>query len=56
MNLRHLEIFYALATTGSLTGAARPLDISQPVVTIRALPGPGAGPARPGSRAHRRMR
>jgi DNA-binding transcriptional LysR family regulator len=35
MNLHHLRIFYTLATTGSFTGAARRLGISQPAVTIQ---------------------
>ncbi|MBI2467073.1 MAG: LysR family transcriptional regulator [Candidatus Rokubacteria bacterium] len=35
MNLHHLRIFHALATTGSFTGAARRLGISQPAVTIQ---------------------
>jgi molybdenum-dependent DNA-binding transcriptional regulator ModE len=32
-NLHHLRIFHTLATTGSFTGAARRLGISQPAVT-----------------------
>ncbi len=32
MNLHHLRTFHTLATTGSLTGAARRLGISQPAV------------------------
>jgi LysR family transcriptional regulator, low CO2-responsive transcriptional regulator len=35
VNLHHLRIFHALATTGSFTGAARRLGISQPAVTIQ---------------------
>jgi DNA-binding transcriptional LysR family regulator len=35
MNLHHLRIFHTLATTGSFTGAARRLGISQPAVTIQ---------------------
>lgn len=34
-NLHHLRIFHTLATTGSFTGAARRLGISQPAVTIQ---------------------
>jgi DNA-binding transcriptional LysR family regulator len=34
-NPHHLRIFHTLATTGSFTGAARRLGISQPAVTIQ---------------------
>ena len=33
MRLRHVEIFHAVLTTGSLTGAARMLNISQPAAS-----------------------
>lgn len=33
MNLRHLEVFFAVMTAGSVTGAAQKLRISQPSVT-----------------------
>lgn len=33
MNLRHLEVFFAIMTAGSVTGAAQKLRISQPSVT-----------------------
>ena len=33
MNLRHIEIFHAVYTSGSITGAARALNVSQPSVT-----------------------
>jgi DNA-binding transcriptional LysR family regulator len=33
MRLRHIEIFHAVLTTGSLTGAARLLNISQPAAS-----------------------
>jgi aminoethylphosphonate catabolism LysR family transcriptional regulator len=35
MNLHHLRIFHTVAATGSFTGAARRLGISQPAVTIQ---------------------
>ena len=34
MNYRHLEIFYAVMTNGTVTAAARQLGVSQPSVTI----------------------
>jgi DNA-binding transcriptional LysR family regulator len=34
-NLHHVRIFHTLATTGSFTGAARRLGISQPAVAIQ---------------------
>jgi DNA-binding transcriptional LysR family regulator len=33
MNFRHLEVFYAVMTAGTVTGAARQLGVSQPSVT-----------------------
>jgi DNA-binding transcriptional LysR family regulator len=33
MNLRHVEVFRAIMVTGSVTGAARMLNVSQPAVT-----------------------
>jgi len=33
MNLHHLRVFHAVATTGSITAAARALQISQPAVS-----------------------
>ena len=33
MNLRHMEIFHAIMRTGSVTGAARVLNVSQPAVS-----------------------
>ncbi|GAA4343564.1 LysR substrate-binding domain-containing protein [Pigmentiphaga soli] len=33
MNLRHLEVFHAIMQTGSVTGAARFLNVSQPAVS-----------------------
>lgn len=33
MNLRHLEVFHAIMRTGSVTAAARQLNISQPAVS-----------------------
>lgn len=33
MNLRHIEIFHAVYVSGSITGAARMLNVSQPSVT-----------------------
>ncbi|GAC1038683.1 LysR substrate-binding domain-containing protein [Pseudomonas sp. No.117] len=33
MNLRHLEVFHAIMRTGSVTGAARLLNVSQPAVS-----------------------
>lgn len=33
MNLRHIEIFHAVYVAGSVTGAARALNVSQPSVT-----------------------
>lgn len=33
INLRHLEVFYAIMRTGSVTGAARQLNVSQPAVS-----------------------
>ncbi len=33
MNFRHLEVFYAVMTAGTVTGAARLLGVSQPSVT-----------------------
>ncbi|MGH8620217.1 MAG: LysR family transcriptional regulator [Burkholderiales bacterium] len=33
MNLRHLEVFYAIMRTGSVTGAARQLNVSQPAIS-----------------------
>lgn len=33
MRLRHIELFHAVLTTGSLTGAARMLNISQPAAS-----------------------
>ena len=35
MNLRHIEIFHAVYVAGSVTGAARALNVSQPSVTKR---------------------
>lgn len=33
MNLKHLEVFYAIMTTGSVTAAARRLNVTQPAVS-----------------------
>lgn len=33
MNLRQLEVFYAIMQTGTVSGAARSLHVSQPNVT-----------------------
>lgn len=33
MNLRHIEVFHAVYSTGSVSGAARLLNVSQPAVT-----------------------
>ena len=33
MRLRHIELFHAVLTAGSLTGAARMLNISQPAAS-----------------------
>ena len=33
INLRHVEVFHAIMVTGSVTGAARLLNVSQPAVT-----------------------
>jgi len=33
MRLRHIELFHAVLTTGSLTGAADLLNISQPAAS-----------------------
>jgi len=33
MNLRHIEIFHAVYVNGSVSGAARTLNISQPSVS-----------------------
>jgi DNA-binding transcriptional LysR family regulator len=33
MNLRHMEIFHAIMRTGSVTGAARVLNVTQPAVS-----------------------
>ena len=33
MRLRHIELFHAVLTTGSLTGAAHLLNISQPAAS-----------------------
>ena len=33
MNLRHLEVFHAIMRTGSVTGAARQLNVTQPAVS-----------------------
>jgi DNA-binding transcriptional LysR family regulator len=33
MNLRHMEIFHAIMRTGSVTGAARALNVTQPAVS-----------------------
>jgi len=33
MRLRHIEVFYAVYTTGSVSGAARVLNVSQPAVS-----------------------
>ena len=33
MNLRQLEVFYAIMQTGTVSGAARNLHVSQPNVT-----------------------
>ena len=33
MRLRHIELFHAVLTAGSLTGAARLLNISQPAAS-----------------------
>jgi DNA-binding transcriptional LysR family regulator len=33
MNLRHLEVFHAIMRTGSVTGAARHLNVTQPAVS-----------------------
>jgi DNA-binding transcriptional LysR family regulator len=33
MRPRHLEVFHAVMVTGSVTGAARLLNVSQPAVT-----------------------
>src|ERR1700759_5803190 len=33
MNLRHMEVFHAIMRTGSVTGAARALNVTQPAVS-----------------------
>ena len=33
MNLRHMEVFHAIMRTGSVTGAARSLNVTQPAVS-----------------------
>ncbi|MBC6403821.1 MAG: LysR family transcriptional regulator [Hyphomonadaceae bacterium] len=33
MKLRHIEIFYAVYVTGSVSGAAKSLNVSQPTVS-----------------------
>lgn len=33
MNLRHMEVFHAIIRTGSVTGAARALNVTQPAVS-----------------------
>ncbi|OWT70286.1 MULTISPECIES: LysR family transcriptional regulator [unclassified Achromobacter] len=33
INLRHIEVFYAIMHTGSITGAARSLNVTQPAVS-----------------------
>ncbi|MDR5781015.1 LysR family transcriptional regulator [Caballeronia sp. LZ065] len=33
INLRHIEVFYAIMQTGSVTGAARLLNVTQPAVS-----------------------
>src|ERR1700692_3416209 len=33
MNLRHMEVFHAIMRTGSVTGAARSLSVTQPAVS-----------------------
>ncbi|SDV50249.1 LysR family transcriptional regulator [Chitinasiproducens palmae] len=33
VNLRHIEVFYAIMQTGSITGAARLLNVTQPAVS-----------------------
>jgi DNA-binding transcriptional LysR family regulator len=33
MNLRHIEVFHAVYTNGSVSAAARALNVSQPSVT-----------------------
>ncbi|WP_300535865.1 LysR family transcriptional regulator, partial [Sphingosinicella sp.] len=33
MNLRHIEIFHAVYSNGSVSAAARALNVSQPSVT-----------------------
>ena len=33
MNLRHIEIFHAVYVNGSVSGAARALNVSQPSVS-----------------------
>ena len=45
MKLRHLDIFYAVMTCGSLTRAAEVLHISQPAANLfRKLPKNTAAP------------
>jgi DNA-binding transcriptional LysR family regulator len=55
VNLHHLRIFYMLATTGSFTGAARRLGISQPAVTIQVRELEAASGARLIERRARRL-
>jgi DNA-binding transcriptional LysR family regulator len=34
LNLRHIEVFYAIMRAGSITGAARVLNVTQPAVSV----------------------
>jgi DNA-binding transcriptional LysR family regulator len=44
VNLRHIEIFHAVMTTGNLTEAARMLHTSQPTVSRELARFEGARP------------